>query len=354
MVFIQKKSDPTTKTFGNETTNTQTLISTKITGAQIHDANWHQLTFTDDETNGSITYQILYDNSGTPTLIPDAVLPGNSTGFTTSPVDLSSISKTTYPELYVRANFTYSSGTPILYDWTITANDPPNVPTLDSPAHQSTRVEIAPTLKTTATDPESDYVRYKIELCTDLAMTQNCQTFDQTSSQTGWSGQNAESNTAYTSGTQASYTIQTPLSHNQTYFWRSYAIDPGGSNTWSDTQTQPIRFTTIHVVPPSECVAEVAPDFSSIIIRWVDNTLDEDSFELEKKINSGAFTNIQTTLPDITSYQDSTVSATNAYQYRVRTIINSDPSVWCTTAVLNLGTGSFQFEGLQLEGLQVH
>ncbi|OQA82213.1 MAG: tRNA(Glu)-specific nuclease WapA precursor [Microgenomates group bacterium ADurb.Bin238] len=353
VVFAQKNNDTTSKTLGDEVIQLN-LISTKITGAQIHDANWHQLTFTDDETNGSITYQILYDNSGTPTLIPDGVLSGNSTGFTTSPVDLSSISKTTYPELYIKANFTYSGGAPILYDWTVTTNDPPNTPTLDSPTNGSKQVTILPTLKTTATDPESDYVRYKIELCTDLAMTQNCQTFDQTSSQTGWSGQNAESNTAYTSGTQASYTIQTPLSHNQTYFWRSYAIDPGGSNTWSDTQTQPIRFTTIHVVPPSECVAEVAPDFSSIIIRWVDNTLDEDSFELEKKINSGAFTNIQTTLPDITSYQDSTVSATNAYQYRVRTIINSDPSVWCTTAVLNLGTGSFQFEGLQLEGLQVH
>lgn len=354
MVFIQKKSDPTTKTFGNETTNTQTLISTKITGAQIHDANWHQLTFTDDETNGSIYYQILYDNSGTPTLIPDGILSGNSTGFTTSPVNLSSISKTTYPELYIKANFTYSGGAPILYDWTVTTNDPPNTPTLDSPASGSKQVTILPTLKTTTTDPESDYLHYKIQLCTNEAMTENCQTFDQTSSQTGWSGQDTQSNTAYASGTQASYTLQTALSHNQTYYWRSYAIDPGGSNTWSTTQTYPSYFTTIHVVPPSECVAEVAPDFSSIIIRWVDNTLNENSFELEKKINSGAFTNIQTTLPDITSYQDSTVSATNTYQYRVRTIINSDPSVWCTTAVLNLGTGSFQFEGLQLEGLQVH
>ena len=353
MVFIKKKSDSTSKTFGDEVTQPY-LISTKITGAQIYDANWHQLTFTDDETNGTITYQILYDNSGTPTLISDGVLSGNSTGFTTSPVDLSSISKTTYPELYIRATFTYSGGAPILYDWTVTANDPPNVPTLDSPAHQSTRIEIAPALRTTTTDSESDYLRYKIEFCTDLAMTQNCQTFDQTISQTGWSGQDAESNTAYASGTQASYTIQTPLTHNQTYFWRSYAIDPGGSNTWSDTQNQPNRFTTIHVVPPSECVAEVAPDFSSIIIRWVDNTLNEDSFELEKKINSGSFANIQTTLTDVTSYQDSTVSATNAYQYRVRTIINSDPSVWCNTAVLDLGTGSFQFEGLQLEGLQLH
>ena len=353
LIFIQKKSDSTTKTFGNEISYS-VMTSTKITGSNIHDAAWKELKFTDDQTYGSITYQILYNDNGTPTLIPDNVLTDNSTGFTTSPVNLSSISKTTYPELYVRATFTYSNGSPILYDWTVSTNDPPHIPTLDSPAHHAIRIETLPTLQTTATDPEIDYLRYKIQLCTDSAMTQNCQTFDQTSSQTGWSGQNTQSNTAYTSGTQASYTLQTALPHNQVYYWRSYAIDPGGTNIWSQPQPFPFRFTTIHVVPPSECTAEVASDFSSITIRWVDNTLDEDSFELEKKINSGTFTNIQTTLPDITSYQDSTVSATNAYQYRVRTIINSDPSVWCNTAVLDLGTGSFQFEGLQLEGLQVH
>ena len=76
-------------------------------------------------------------------------------------------------------------------------------------------------------------------------MSVNCQTFDQTSSQTGWSGQDAQTSTAYASGTQATYTLQTPLALNDTYYWRSYAIDPAGANSWSTTQGTPYSFTTI-------------------------------------------------------------------------------------------------------------
>lgn len=98
--------------------------------------------------------------------------------------------------------------------------------------------------ETTGTDTNGDYLRYKIELCTNSGMTANCQTFDQTSSQTGWSGQNTQTSTAYTSSSQATYTIQTPLTVSTTYYWRSYSIDPGGTNTWSSTQGAPYSFTT--------------------------------------------------------------------------------------------------------------
>jgi hypothetical protein len=76
-------------------------------------------------------------------------------------------------------------------------------------------------------------------------MIANCQIFDQTLSQTGWTGQNTQSITAYNSGSHATYTISTQsrLSKNTVYYWRSYAIDPSGSKTWSGTQT-PIKFTT--------------------------------------------------------------------------------------------------------------
>ena len=125
-----------------------------------------------------------------------------------------------------------------------TMNTPPLTPTLDSPADLATNQSVSATLKTTTTDTNSDYLRYKIQICTDAAMTTGCQTIDQTVSQTGWSGQNTQSNTAYTSGTQAIYTIQTPLATTTTYYWRSYAIDPGGSNTWSGTQSPPHSFRT--------------------------------------------------------------------------------------------------------------
>ncbi len=175
------------------------------------------------------------------------------------------------------------------------ANSPPNTPTLDLPTDVATNQLLSPVLKTTTTDGQSDYLRYKIELCTDLAMTLNCQTFDQTSSQTGWSGQNTETSTAYTSGTQATYTIQTPLVVATTYYWRSYAIDPGGTNTWSGTQT-PYSFTTTTAptaptTPYAEgatnpvSVTDLTPEFSAI-----HNDPDADAanyYEIEVNTNSG-------------------------------------------------------------------
>ena len=124
-------------------------------------------------------------------------------------------------------------------------NVAPSTPSLDSPADVATGVSTTPTLQTTTTDVDSDYLRYKIELCENLAMTTNCQTFDQTASQTGWSGQDAQTSTAYASGTQASYTLQSTLANSTTYYWRSYAIDPAGSNSWSSTQGTPRSFTTV-------------------------------------------------------------------------------------------------------------
>ena len=139
--------------------------------------------------------------------------------------------------------FTAEAGGAVFYFDYLTGG-PPNTPTLDLPTNIATNRSIISQLKTTATDDGENYLQYKIELCTDAGMTLNCQTFDQTNSQTGWSGMNTQGNTAYTSGTQATYTIQTPLDTSSTYYWRSYTIDPGGSNTWSGTQGSPYSFTT--------------------------------------------------------------------------------------------------------------
>ncbi len=120
----------------------------------------------------------------------------------------------------------------------------PNIPSLDLPNDGATYQSVTPILKTTATGSEATSLKYKIQICTDVAMTQNCQTIDQTSSQTGWSGQNALTSTAYSSGTQATYTIQSALTYNTTYYWRSYAYDPIGSGGWSNPQASPRSFTT--------------------------------------------------------------------------------------------------------------
>ena len=118
-------------------------------------------------------------------------------------------------------------------------NTPPGAPSLDSPSNAATNQSLTPQLKTTATDPNSDTIQYKIVFCTNSAMTIGCQTFDQTQVSTGWSA------SSYSSGTQGVYTIQSALSLSTTYYWDSYAIDPLGSNTWSATQGSPYSFSTM-------------------------------------------------------------------------------------------------------------
>jgi Carboxypeptidase regulatory-like domain len=60
--------------------------------------------------------------NGAGALIPDSVLPGNSAGFTSFPINLSGVSTSTYPALALSATLTStaSSSTPSLKSWTIT------------------------------------------------------------------------------------------------------------------------------------------------------------------------------------------------------------------------------------------
>lgn len=185
-------------------------------------------------------------------------------------------------------------------------------------------------------------------------MTVNCQTFDQTSSQTGWSGQDAETGTAYASGTQATYTVQSSLSTNTTYYWRSYAIDPGGSNTWSATQGAPFSFTTTNApAKPTACVLQKAPDDSSVTITWNDIATNEDGYRVERDTDGGGFSLLQSLPADSESHEDSTVTSGHTYQYRVAAFFTDGPvySDWCTTATIDMGSGTFNFDGLNMQGV---
>lgn len=190
---------------------------------------------------------------------------------TTSSVDYVSLSHSTNTVGTICA--THSTGDGTNSGYTISAgatctNSAPATPSLDLPTTGATNQPLTPILKTTATDPESDYLRYKIVLCTDLAMSIGCQTFDQTVSQTGWSGQNTQTSTAYTSGTQGVYTVQSALNNSITYYWQSYAIDPAGSNTWGSTQGTPFSFTTLAASPTPTPTPSPTPSPGSGILKF--------------------------------------------------------------------------------------
>lgn len=68
----------------------------------------------------SIRYRVLYESGpGVFEAIPDAALPGNAVGFSTSPLDLSGVSTTTYASLRFRADLTTADNTvtPSVNSW---------------------------------------------------------------------------------------------------------------------------------------------------------------------------------------------------------------------------------------------
>lgn len=159
---------------------------------------------------------------------------------------------------YIRFNITLDDsscgGTSTITDLSLTYNNLPSAPILLSPISGSTNVSTLPEFRLGTTDSDSDYIRYKIDLCSTSNCSSIVRTIDQTSSQTGWQSQSQQSATAYSSGASAitQYAIhkyQTPaLSNNTQYWWRGYAIDPGGNNNWSDVSSIS-SFTTESTAP---------------------------------------------------------------------------------------------------------
>jgi len=136
--------------------------------------------------------------------------------------------------------------------FTFTVNATPAAPTLSAPASGATGVSTVPQFQLKTTDANSDYVQYRVYLYqSDCTTAVGTSPFNESSSQTGWSGQDAGpgGNTAYTgstvigSSTLATYTYQSTLTAGTTYCWKADAVDPAGSNTFSSaTATQ--SFTT--------------------------------------------------------------------------------------------------------------
>lgn len=261
---------------------------------------------------------------------------------------------TTY---YWRIRFTDDLGAVGAWSATqnFTTNSSATPPTITSPLDGAIKVGLTPTITLSSTDPDSDYLRYRIQICEDFAMTVNCQTFDQTVSQTGWSGQDAETSTAYASGTTASYTLLSNLAPNTPYYLHAGAIDPAGTNTWT-SYSSVLSFTTRALNEGFHCLIEETATDTSLTITWTDRETNEDNYILQRNLNGGGFSLYQTLAADTTSYQDTSISQGNTYQYRIApyTIAGDATGEWCTTNTLSLESGLFNFSGLNFSGLNLN
>lgn len=97
------------------------LISQDIGGIERLNS-WNEFSWNDDTPTGTdIKYYLMRYQGSDLALVPDADLPGNSSGFQNSPADLSGLSTTTYPTLKLKAELsaTAPAVTPSLLDWQI-------------------------------------------------------------------------------------------------------------------------------------------------------------------------------------------------------------------------------------------
>ena len=108
----------------------------------------------------------------------------------------------------------------------------------------------------------------------------------------------------------------TGLAPNTTYFFRVRATNAGGDSAYSNEANA----TTPNAAPAApSALAATAISTSQINLSWTDNASNETGFKIERKTGSGGtYAQIATTGADVTSYNDTGLSATTTYYYRVR------------------------------------
>lgn len=100
------------------------LLSTQISTTSLQ--RWGQFVWTATKPSGTNILFRFYNSAGT-ALIPDSQIPGNAAGLTTSPVNLGSVSTTTYLTLTILATLTTTdtANTPSIDSWSISNDSGP-------------------------------------------------------------------------------------------------------------------------------------------------------------------------------------------------------------------------------------
>lgn len=89
--------------------------------------SWVLFSFDDATPHATdVYYQIAYESSGSYLLVPESDLPGNTAGFTTSPIDLHTLATSTYRTLLILATLSTSDPfvTPSIREWKVSHLEP--------------------------------------------------------------------------------------------------------------------------------------------------------------------------------------------------------------------------------------
>ncbi len=121
--------------------------------------------------------------------------------------------------------------------------------TMNSPNDAATDQIQKTVFRFNSTDIDNDWIQYKLQIAADINFSDGVSTFDQTLSQNPSSGGrsaifsnqdrttgNVAGSDGYSSGREAILTLQTNLTQARTYYWRFYAYDPEGVDSFDGSQ----------------------------------------------------------------------------------------------------------------------
>ncbi len=205
---------------------------------------WGSLSWTENETTGTLRTRVQYNNNGIWELIPDSVLSGNSVGFAAGPVSLLGLDPTLYSEIRPVAYLQDVSGSPRLLDWTLSWGLAVEQPTLTSPFDNEKVATVTPSFTFRSTDPQGNDLTYEIQWSAtpDFAAS----TTRTSGTHTGFTNTASSTDTSpFLEDNIIRFTVQgaDALTNGATYWWRVRAKDPGGGDTWS--VWSPIRSLTV-------------------------------------------------------------------------------------------------------------
>ena len=248
---------------------TGTIYSPTITYASHTSGNsWGAVSWTNTQVGGTILYHVEYFTSTSSwATIPDSALANNSAGTTTSPVSLTQIDPSVYSLIRVRADFTKTSATPVLSDWTVAWALSVNQPTLMTLFNNEKTATTSPSFTFTTTDPQSDRLVYQVQWSTDATFVSGVTTRT-SDTDAGFSNASSTLDTSpFISGNSIGFKIQTAdaLTNGVTYWWRIRAKDPTGGNAYSLWATAH-SFTTDTSVVSSTWFQSSTEQFNSDIL----------------------------------------------------------------------------------------
>jgi hypothetical protein len=192
------------------------VLDTLTAGSTWDELSWNETL----PANTNITFEVRASNT------PFAAGDASPTWTDLSPADspiTTGLPSGQYMQWRATLSTTDTSQTPVLHDVTITytTNNPPDIPTLNSPSDGATDVVLTPNLVFDYSDPDSD----------------DCTSFDlQVDDDAGFGSLEIDDSVAgaWSSGSSITYNVTTPLAPSTQYFWRANVFDGTDWSGWSD------------------------------------------------------------------------------------------------------------------------